>query len=215
MSPVIRLVEVELLRRGPRHNQLLSPLTDYLAVCADFPGGVVNVPYEQSDAQNLLDDLRYTVASSENVRPSRYGARPCRRAAGDDARSDPGARRRSRDRSRRRRLAHAPPHGDVGGGAGAAAVRDVEGTGRFGWHRRRLAAAPARSPGLPHAARARRHARAASWPLAAPDPVHQRSRRAARRPPRRLRTRPRTVSDPISCARSRTSRVTGPANTSP
>jgi hypothetical protein len=67
MSPVIRLVEVELLRRGPRHNQLLSPLTDYLAVCADFPGGVVNVPYEQSDAQNLLDDLRYTVASSENA----------------------------------------------------------------------------------------------------------------------------------------------------
>ena len=65
MGPAIRLVEVELLRRGPRHNQLLSPLTDYLAVCADFPGGVVNVPYEQSDAQNLLDDLRYTVSSSE------------------------------------------------------------------------------------------------------------------------------------------------------
>ena len=65
MAPVIRLVEVELLRRGPRHNQLLSPLTDYLAVCGDFPGGVVNVPYEQSDAQNLLDDLRYSVASAD------------------------------------------------------------------------------------------------------------------------------------------------------
>src|SRR5918994_6428537 len=66
MAPVIRLVEVELLRRGPRHNQLLSPLTDYLAICGDFPGGVVNVPYEQSDAQNLLDDLRYTVSSTES-----------------------------------------------------------------------------------------------------------------------------------------------------
>ena len=65
MAPVIRVVEVELLRRGPRHNQLLSPLTDYLAVCADFPGGVVNVPYEQSEAENLLDELRYTVASLE------------------------------------------------------------------------------------------------------------------------------------------------------
>ena len=65
MGPVIRVVEVELLRRGPRHNQLLSPLTDYLAVCADFPGGVVNVPYEQSEAENLLDELRYTVASLE------------------------------------------------------------------------------------------------------------------------------------------------------
>ncbi len=67
MAPVIRLVEVELLRRGPRHNQLLSPLTDYLAVCGDFPGGVVNAPYEQSDAQNLLDDLRYTVASTDTA----------------------------------------------------------------------------------------------------------------------------------------------------
>ena len=67
MSPVIRLVEVELLRRGPRHNQLLSPLTDYLAVCADFPAGVVNVPYEQSEAQNLLDELRYTVAAAEST----------------------------------------------------------------------------------------------------------------------------------------------------
>ncbi|MEO6654056.1 MAG: CHAT domain-containing protein [Ilumatobacteraceae bacterium] len=61
----IRRVAVELLRHGPRHNQLLSPLTDYLAVCGDFPGGVVHVPYEHAEAQNLLDDLRYTVSSAE------------------------------------------------------------------------------------------------------------------------------------------------------
>lgn len=61
----IRRVAVEFLRHGPRHNQLLSPLTDYLAVCGDFPGGVVHVPYEHAEAQNLLDDLRYTVSSAE------------------------------------------------------------------------------------------------------------------------------------------------------
>lgn len=63
MMPRVRRVEVELLRQGPRHNQLLSPLTDYLAVCGDFPGGVVHVPIEHAEALNLLDDLRYTVSS--------------------------------------------------------------------------------------------------------------------------------------------------------
>ncbi|HEY3485673.1 MAG TPA: CHAT domain-containing protein, partial [Ilumatobacteraceae bacterium] len=65
MGPEIRRVSVELLRHGPRHNQLLSPLTPYLAVCGDFPGGVVHAPYEQAEVQNLLDDLRYVVASAE------------------------------------------------------------------------------------------------------------------------------------------------------
>ena len=65
MSLDIRRVAVEFLRHGPRHNQLLSPLTDYLAVCGDFPGGVVHVPYEHAEAQNLLDDLRYAVAAAE------------------------------------------------------------------------------------------------------------------------------------------------------
>ena len=52
MGPEIRRVSVELLRHGPRHNQLLSPLTPYLAVCGDFPGGVVHAPYEQAEVQN-------------------------------------------------------------------------------------------------------------------------------------------------------------------
>ncbi len=63
--PTVRCVEVELLRQGPRHNQLLSPLTDYLAMCGDFPGGVVHVPWEHAEVLNLLDDLRYTVSSAE------------------------------------------------------------------------------------------------------------------------------------------------------
>jgi hypothetical protein len=65
MTPEIRQVTVEFLRRGPRHNQLLSPLTDYLAICGQFPAGVVHVPYEHADIQNLLEDLRYDVASAD------------------------------------------------------------------------------------------------------------------------------------------------------
>jgi hypothetical protein len=60
----MRQVIVEFLRRGPQHNQLLSPLTDYLAVCGDFPACVVHVPWEHNRLLHLLDELRYDVASS-------------------------------------------------------------------------------------------------------------------------------------------------------
>jgi len=55
----IRLVSVEFLRPGPPHNQLLSPLTQYLAVCGDAGAGVVTVPYEQGRFERLLKELRY------------------------------------------------------------------------------------------------------------------------------------------------------------
>ena len=55
----IRLVSVEFLRPGPPHNQLLSPLTQYLAVCGDAGAGVVTVPYEHGRFERLLKDLRY------------------------------------------------------------------------------------------------------------------------------------------------------------
>ena len=40
----IRTVNVEFLRPGPAHNQLLSPITQYLAVCNNSGAGVVTVP---------------------------------------------------------------------------------------------------------------------------------------------------------------------------
>ncbi|HKI00724.1 MAG TPA: CHAT domain-containing protein [Thermoanaerobaculia bacterium] len=55
----IRLVSVEFLRPGPPHNQLLSPLTQYLAVCGDAGAGVVTVPYEHGRFERLLKELRY------------------------------------------------------------------------------------------------------------------------------------------------------------
>src|SRR4030095_9895310 len=53
-------VRLEFLRAGPPHNQLLSPLTPYLAICGDSPAGVVHVPYEHAVFERRLADLRYT-----------------------------------------------------------------------------------------------------------------------------------------------------------
>jgi len=55
----IRTVTVEFLRAGPPHNQLLSPLTQYLAVCGDAGAGVVTVPYEHAAFERRLKELRY------------------------------------------------------------------------------------------------------------------------------------------------------------
>ncbi len=39
-------VALEILRHGPPHNQLLSPITEYLALCGNHPSATVRVPYE-------------------------------------------------------------------------------------------------------------------------------------------------------------------------
>ncbi|MFL6200549.1 MAG: CHAT domain-containing protein [Thermoanaerobaculia bacterium] len=62
----IRLVNVEFLRPGPPHNQLLSPLTQYLAVCGDAGAGVVTVPYEHGRFERLLKELRYETGDPED-----------------------------------------------------------------------------------------------------------------------------------------------------
>jgi hypothetical protein len=41
----VRLVNVEFLRPGPPQNELLSPLTQYLAVCGDAGAGVLHFNY--------------------------------------------------------------------------------------------------------------------------------------------------------------------------
>jgi hypothetical protein len=56
---VIHRVNVEFLRPGPSHNQLLSPYTQYLAVCNDAGAAVVTVPYEQREFERRLKELRY------------------------------------------------------------------------------------------------------------------------------------------------------------
>ena len=62
----IRTVTVELLRVGPRHNQLISPLTQYLAVYGNAPAGRVTLPYEQGELELRLQELRYGVVDVDD-----------------------------------------------------------------------------------------------------------------------------------------------------
>lgn len=55
----IHTVTLELLRHGPAHNQLLSPLTPYLALCGNHGATTVQLPLEHADYLNRLDGLRY------------------------------------------------------------------------------------------------------------------------------------------------------------
>lgn len=55
----IRNVKLEFLRPGPAHNQLLSPLTPYVAVCGDDGSVTVNMPFEHRELLVRLRRLRY------------------------------------------------------------------------------------------------------------------------------------------------------------
>jgi len=55
----IRTVTVELLRSGPAHNQLLSPLTHYLGICGDSVAGIVTLPYEHGTFLRRMKVMRY------------------------------------------------------------------------------------------------------------------------------------------------------------
>ena len=57
----IQDIRLEFLRFGPTHNQLLSPLTPYMALCgADGPVSV-KVPFEHDELMNRLKRLRYEI----------------------------------------------------------------------------------------------------------------------------------------------------------
>lgn len=55
----IREVEFELLRAGPAHNQLLSTLTPYIALCGPNGPSTVHVPFEHQRLLTRLERLRY------------------------------------------------------------------------------------------------------------------------------------------------------------
>jgi len=55
----MRTIKLELVRHGPPHNQLLSPLTSYLALCENHPPVTVHVPFEHNQLLYRLKDLYY------------------------------------------------------------------------------------------------------------------------------------------------------------
>ncbi len=63
----IRTVTIEFLRAGPPHNQLLSPLTPYLAVCGEAGATVVHVPWEHAHFLRRIEEMRYEKGTDEDT----------------------------------------------------------------------------------------------------------------------------------------------------
>ncbi len=61
----IQNISLEFLRPGSPHNQLLSPLTDYLALCGNHGAKVVNVPYQHETFLRKIRELRSS--TEENI----------------------------------------------------------------------------------------------------------------------------------------------------
>jgi hypothetical protein len=62
----MRTITLELLRHGPAHNQLLSPLTPYMALCENHGAVTVHVPCEHNQFLFRLSALDYK--SNEDAR---------------------------------------------------------------------------------------------------------------------------------------------------
>lgn len=56
-------IKFEFLRPGPAHNQLLSPLTSYIALCGSEGPVTVHFPFEHRQLLNRLERLRYITSS--------------------------------------------------------------------------------------------------------------------------------------------------------
>ena len=61
----IRHIALELVRSGPAHNQLLSPLTLYIALCGGDSPVNVSVPFEQRQLLMRIQRLRYELDSGD------------------------------------------------------------------------------------------------------------------------------------------------------
>ena len=62
---------MELLRAGTAHNQLLSPLTQYLGVCDDAEAGIVTLPFEHAAFLRRMKSLRYVTNEDKEGRSDR------------------------------------------------------------------------------------------------------------------------------------------------
>src|SRR5215211_7779481 len=66
-SRAMRTITLELLRHGPAHNQLLSPLTPYLALCENHGAVTLHMPFEHNQFQHRLDALGYRLAEESRL----------------------------------------------------------------------------------------------------------------------------------------------------
>lgn len=60
----MRTITLELVRHGPAHNQLLSPLTQYLALCENHPAVTLQLPLEHNQMLYRLSALAYRMGKA-------------------------------------------------------------------------------------------------------------------------------------------------------
>ena len=60
----MRTITLELVRHGPAHNQLLSPLTQYLALCENHPAVTLQLPVEHNQMLHRLSALAYRMGKA-------------------------------------------------------------------------------------------------------------------------------------------------------
>lgn len=82
----MRTITLEFLRHGPPHNQLLSPLTQYLALCENHPAVTISVPFEHNQLRHRLDNLCYRHGSAARE----FDVRDTARILGDMMAQIPG-----------------------------------------------------------------------------------------------------------------------------
>lgn len=63
----MRTITLELLRHGPANNQLLSPLTPYLALCENHAAVTLHVPFEHNQFLYRLRSLTYKLKEESRV----------------------------------------------------------------------------------------------------------------------------------------------------
>src|SRR3954470_22748963 len=99
----MRTITLELLRHGPPHNQLLSPLTPYLALCENHGAVTVHVPFEHSQFLHRLRSLGYKLGEE----PREFQIRDTAKVLGEFLASIPGLTAElSRDQGDREQLTH-------------------------------------------------------------------------------------------------------------
>lgn len=76
-------VTLELVRQGPPHNQLLSPLTPYFAICGNHEPEIVHVPFEHATLLRKLRSLRYEGPGGSPAQEVSADAEDVRRAIVD------------------------------------------------------------------------------------------------------------------------------------
>lgn len=63
----MRTITLELLRHGTAHNQLLSPLTPYLALCENHAAVTLHVPFEHNQFLHRLSALGYKLKDESRL----------------------------------------------------------------------------------------------------------------------------------------------------